>query len=275
MDTQANDRQEKDAQTITVGSQRLRVAIRRGDSLRTPLLLMPGIGSGLEMFQPFVDELDPAIEVIRFDVPGTGGSPTPVFLYSIASLTCQVTRMLELLGYGEVDVFGFSWGGSLAQQFALQSSQRCRRLVLSSTGTGVTMVPGRLSAFLQLLTPWNSSREPFFLQELAPTRESNPRIKREFMRAFSPGDQRGYGYQLLAAMSWTSLPWLWSLRQPTLILAGDDDPAVPVVNAKILHAIILHSQLYVYHGGHMGVLTNAREFARVIEQFLSPRLKPY
>src|SRR6266513_2450956 len=116
--------------TIIIDRQRLRIAIRPGNGTRTPLLLMNGIGVNFEVLQPFVDELDPAIEVIRFDVPGTGGSPTPVFLYSIASLTCQVTRMLELLGYGEVDVFGFSWGGSLAQQFALQSSQRCRRLVL-------------------------------------------------------------------------------------------------------------------------------------------------
>jgi pimeloyl-ACP methyl ester carboxylesterase len=123
---------------------------------------------------------------------------------------------------------------------------------------------------LQLLTPWSSGGEPFFLKELIPTREANPEVTRAFMRAISPLNQRGYVYQLVAAMSWTSLPWLWSLRQPTLILAGDDDPIVPMTNAKILHAGIFHSQLYVYHGGHMGVLTNAKEFARVIERFLMP-----
>jgi pimeloyl-ACP methyl ester carboxylesterase len=132
------------------------------------------------------------------------------------------------------------------------------------------MVPGRLPALLQLLTPWNAGGEPFFLKELIPTREANPEVTRAFMRAISPLNQRGYMYQLLAAMSWTSLPWLWFLRQPTLILAGDDDPIVPMVNAQILHAGILHSRFYVYHGGHMGVLTNARELARVSEQFLLP-----
>jgi pimeloyl-ACP methyl ester carboxylesterase len=171
MDTQTNVQQEESAQMITVGCQRLRVAIRRGDGIRTPLLLMPGIGSGLEMFEPFVDELDPTIEVIRFDIPGTGGSPTPVSPYSIVSLTFLVDKMLDQLGYRQVDVFGFSWGGSLAQQFALQFPQRCRRLILSSTGTGVTMVPGRLPAILQLLTPWNAGGEPFFLKAVAPAGE--------------------------------------------------------------------------------------------------------
>ncbi|MDQ2885075.1 MAG: alpha/beta fold hydrolase [Chloroflexota bacterium] len=268
MDARTKLQQEERAQMITVGCQCLSVAIHRGDGTRTPLLLMPGIGSGLEMFEPFVEALDPSIEVIRFDIPGTGASPTPVSPYSIVSLTYLVGKMLDQLGYRQVDVLGFSWGGSLAQQFALQFPRRCRRLILGSTGTGVTMVPGQLSAMLQLLTPWSANGEPFFLKELIPTREANPEVTRAFMRAISPLNQRGYVYQLVAAMSWTSLPWLWSLRQPTLILAGDDDPIVPMANARILRAGIFHSQLYVYHGGHMGVLTNAKELARVSEQFL-------
>jgi hypothetical protein len=44
----------------------------------------------------------------------------------------------------------------------------------------------------------------------------------------------GYLGQLFAISGWTSLPWLGSLRQPTLVLAGDDDPIVPLVNGRIL-----------------------------------------
>jgi len=65
--------------TIIVRGQRLRIAIRSGDGTRTPLLLMNGFGVNLEVLQWFVDALDPAIEVIRFDVPGTGDSPAPLF----------------------------------------------------------------------------------------------------------------------------------------------------------------------------------------------------
>ena len=44
--------------------------------------------------------------------------------------------------------------------------------------------------------------------------------------------------QLAATLGWTSLPWLASLRQPTLIMAGDDDPLVPMINARIMQWLI-------------------------------------
>jgi len=63
--------------TVVVAGTPLRVAIRPGTGAGPPLLLASGIGASLETLQPFVDALDPAIEVIRFDVPGVGGSPLP------------------------------------------------------------------------------------------------------------------------------------------------------------------------------------------------------
>ena len=65
---------------ITVRGKRLRVAVRpatRPGSRRTPLVLMNGLGSQLEVLEPLVDQLPPDLEVIRFDVPGVGGSPAP------------------------------------------------------------------------------------------------------------------------------------------------------------------------------------------------------
>ncbi|HYU74979.1 MAG TPA: hypothetical protein VEL31_20115, partial [Ktedonobacteraceae bacterium] len=54
----------------------------------------------------------------------------------------------------------------------------------------------------------------------------------------------------------------------TLILAGNDDPLIPLINAKLMQRLIPHSKLHVYDGGHLGVLTHAEELARVVEQFL-------
>src|SRR6266516_4990180 len=138
-------RPQAETRIITVKGQRLRVAIRPGDGTRTPLLLMNGIGVNLELLQPFVDALAPAIEVIRFDAPGVGGSPLPAIPYRFSTLAWLVAQVLNQLGYKQADVLGISWGGGLAQQFAFQHSKRCRRLVLVSTGTGATMIPGRLS----------------------------------------------------------------------------------------------------------------------------------
>jgi pimeloyl-ACP methyl ester carboxylesterase len=61
-------------QMLTAGGRVLRVATRDGDPGRPLLLLCNGIGASLELFQPFVDALDPRRAVIRFDMPGIGES---------------------------------------------------------------------------------------------------------------------------------------------------------------------------------------------------------
>ena len=83
------------------------------------------------------------------------------------------------------------------------------------------------------------------------------------------GSPRGYLYQLLAGTGWTSLPFLPLLRQRTLILSGDDDPLIPLANAKLLRRLIPNSRLHVYHGGHLSLVTEAAELAPVVDAFLT------
>jgi poly(3-hydroxyalkanoate) depolymerase len=259
--------------TIIVDGQRLRVDIRPGNGTRTPLLLMNGFGVNLEVLQPFVDALDPTIEVIRFDVPGTGGSPAPLIPYRFSMHAWLVTKMLDQLGYRQVDALGVSWGGALAQQFAFQYSRRCRRLILVSTATGALMVPGRPWALAQMATP-RRYQDPAYMAQNAGEiyggkMRTRPELAHEFARTVRSGGLQGYLYQMLGGMGWTSVPWLPFLRQPTLILHGDDDPLVPLVNAKIMHRLIPHAKLYIFHDGHLGLGTSARELAQVVEQFLT------
>lgn len=275
MYSQAGAAKQADIRMITVQDQRLRVALRPGNGSRMPLLLMNGLGVNLELLQPFVDELDSAWEVIRFDVPGIGGSPLPAIPYRFTSLAYLVARMLDHLGYKQVDVLGVSWGGALAQQFALQHRPRCRRLILASTAMGTIMVPGDLSALAKMATP-RSYTEPPYLKEADPDLsgeglQSESEIVRKAAPALRSGGTGGYMYQLLAMMGWTSLPWLQLLRQPVLILAGSEDPVVPPINAKLMQGLIPRSKLYLYNGGHMGMLTHSKELAHVVEQFLINR----
>ena len=83
------------------------------------------------------------------------------------------------------------------------------------------------------------------------------------------GSARGYLYQLAAGAGWTSLPFLPLLRQRTLILSGDDDPLIPVVNASLMHLLIPHSQLHIYPGGHLSLVAEADQLAPVIDRFLT------
>jgi poly(3-hydroxyalkanoate) depolymerase len=259
--------------TIAVRGQRLRVAIREGNGTRTPLLLMNGIGVNLEVLQPFVNALDPAIEVIRFDVPGTGGSPAPRFPHHFSTHARLVAEMLDALSYRQVDVLGVSWGGALAQEFAYKYPDRCRRLILVSTGTGALMIPGRSSALMKIATPRRYQDSTYMAQNAGEIyggkMRMQPELAYEFAQTARLGSALGYFYQMLGGVGWTSIPWLHKLQQPTLILHGNDDPLVPLAYAKIMHRLIPYSKLYIFHDGHLGLGTSAQELAQVVDQFLS------
>jgi poly(3-hydroxyalkanoate) depolymerase len=261
--------------SVTAAGRALRVAVRPGtDDDVPPLLLMNGIGASLEVLQPFVDALDRRRTVVRFDVPGVGGSPRPVVPYVLPTFSPVVADLLTQLGFDdEVDVLGFSWGGGLAQQFAVQYRRRCRRLVLAATGTGSLMVPANPRVLARMLTP-RRHRDPDYATRIAGelyggTMRSDPeRAARALHAASRLGPRRGYYYQLAAGTGWSSLPFLRLIRQPTLIVAGDDDPIIPVVNARVMARLIPEARLYVYHGGHLAMITEAEDFAPVIERFL-------
>ncbi len=78
-----------------------------------------------------------------------------------------------------------------------------------------------------------------------------------------------YLHQLLAGAVWTSLFALPAVRQETLIVAGTDDPIIPVVNARIMKVLLPHSRLHLHSGGHIDLVHNAAELAPVIERFLN------
>ena len=104
---------------------------------------------------------------------------------------------------------------------------------------------------------------------------TDPQRGAELLHAMTrAGSKRGYYYQLAAMSGWTSLPFLGLVRQPTLVLGGDDDPIIPVSNPRLQARLIPHARLHVYHGGHLGILTEADELAPVVEAFLDEEETP-
>ena len=259
--------------TLTVGRQSVLVAVRRGTEPGVPLLLCNGIGASLGLLQPFVDALDPAIEVISFDVPGVGGSADPALPYNFALLARLVGKLLDELGHDRFDVLGISWGGGLAQQLAFQNPRRCRRLVLVSTATGSLMVPAPFRVLRKMVTP-RRYRDPDYAMQVAAElyggslRDDPTRVRALMHDRARVGSRRGYLYQLLAGVGWSSLPALPFIRQRTLILAGSDDPIIPLVNARIMQRLLPHARLHVYDDGHLALVTAADELAPLIARFL-------
>jgi poly(3-hydroxyalkanoate) depolymerase len=256
---------------VMVLGHEIRVSVRPGTEPGRPLVLCNGIGASLDLLEPFVDQLPPEIEVVSFDVPGVGGSPRPRVPYNFAALAVLLARLLDQLGYADVDVLGMSWGGGLAQQFAFQHPRRCRHLVLVSTATGMFMVSAAPRVLARMATP-RRYRDPEYAMSIAGdlyggVMRTSPKLARQLFSAERLGPRGGYLLQLLAGLGWTSVPFLPLIRQPTLILTGDDDPMIRVVNARIMASLLPHARLHVFHDGHLGIVTKAAELAPLIAAF--------
>jgi poly(3-hydroxyalkanoate) depolymerase len=260
-----------DVRTIDVGGQLLSVAIKHGSQERPPLLLFNGINANWQLAKPFLSELNDTAAIV-FDIPGVGGSPLPKIPYRPATMARLGANLVRQLGYDRVDVAGVSWGGGLAQEFAYRVPKMCRKLVLAATSPGAIMVPGNPSTLIKMVTP-RRYLDKGYMHRIAGelyggALRDNPALIEPHTNAMTGGSHLSYVLQLAAMAGWTSLPWLWRLRQPTLVLMGRDDPIVPLVNGRILAGLIRNAHLRVIDDGHMFLLTSAAECARLIEEFL-------
>jgi poly(3-hydroxyalkanoate) depolymerase len=205
-------------------------------------------------------------------VPGVGGSPAPKLPYRPSTLARLSARLLDQLGHQEVDVLGVSWGGALAQQFAFQQAKRCRRLVLAATSPGHLMVPGRPGVLLRMISP-RRYRDPGYMKQIAGdiyggALRHQPELLKDHLHHVRWSSDYGYYLQLAAGFGWSSLLWLPFLRQPTLVMAGTDDPIVPMINGRILAKLIPDSRFVTIDDGHLFLLTSAKQAAGVISEFL-------
>ena len=226
--------------------------------------MLGGIGASLQVLQPLVDAIDPSIEVVRIDPPGIGGSPARSIPYSMAELACELDQLLDGLGYLEVDVMGFSWGGALAQQFAWQHQRRCRRLILVSSSSGAISVPGDPSALTRMLLPHRLSTA----EEAQALLDGDVSLVSDLSQEITRNPV-GYYHQLAAIAAWSSLPLLWMIRQSTLVASGQEDRLVPVANAHLLTTMLPSATLALFPGGHGMIIASAAELARRISTFVT------
>jgi poly(3-hydroxyalkanoate) depolymerase len=260
-----------DIRTVRVAGHELRVALMGPADAERTLVVFNGIGASLETVAPFADRFK-RTQIVTFDVPGVGGSPAPKLPYRLTWLSRLASRLLDKLDIGAVDVFGVSWGGALAQQFVHDHPERSRTLTLAATSAGFVMVPGDPRVLSKLVTPRRYT-DPDYMLKVGPDiyggqlRRDSTALA-EHARALRSGGSRGYLFQLLAGVGWTSWLWLPQIKIPVLIMMGADDPIVPLVNGRILASRLPDVRLEVVDCGHLFILTHPEETAGTIERFL-------
>ncbi len=270
----ARSRDQATTRFVDVDGVRLRTRVRGSGP---PVLLVTGLGASLDFGMPFERELAArGFQVISFDAPGVGQSTPYTWPRRMPGVARTVRRMVEALGYQHVDVLGVSLGGVVAQQLAHQAPRLVGHLVLAATGPGLGGVPGSPRVLLTLATP-RRYYQPDYYRRIAgriyggaARRDPDALLHGSVARFVERPSVRGYLGQLYAISGWTSMPWLHRLRQPTLVLAGDDDPIVPLINGHILTRRIPRARLHVLRGGgHLFLLERPAEVAAIVADFLA------
>ena len=252
----------------TVGRQKLRTAVWRGDGGKRAILFFNGIGANLELMAPLAHAL-PDRDIVTFDMPGVGQSPSPVVPYRPWWIAYAANTIIKRLGYDKVDVIGVSWGGGAAQQFAFQHRGRVNKLILAATTSGMTMVPGNIDALAAMATPRRYTDPEFLKKNFERLYSEDPGASHSHALNISAPTIRGYFYQLFAMMGWSSLPFLPFIDCPTLVMMGDRDKIVPLINGRVLQYFLANATLHVVEGGgHLFIVSRLKQITPVIREFL-------
>ena len=134
------------------------------------------------------------------------------------------------------------------------------------------MVPGKLTVLLKMATP-RRYKDPDYLKRIAGDIYGGElrylELVRRHLRHVRWSSDYGYYLQIIAGLGWSSLPWLRLLAQPTLVIAGTDDPIVPVANGRILAKLIPDARLVTVDDGHLSLVTRPKDSADIVANFLS------
>ena len=255
----------------TVRARGLKLFVRQ-QGAGHPLLMVNGIGANAEMWGSAEGILARGSRTIAFDCPGTGRSQTSLLPLPMPELARVVVAALDELGHERVDVMGFSFGGALAQQLAHDAPERVRRLALVSTACGWGSRIGPASAISAVSNPLRYYSRSWYDLTNRLLGESESEDMDATARLAYPPTPLGYAYQLWAAASWSSRPWLHRVEAPTLVVAGRRDRLVLPENAVQLARLLPTSRLHLLpEAAHLLMFYRGGAAPRLLADFFSSR----
>lgn len=252
----------------------LKVRIRRRPAAGIPLFLINGLGASVEAWEPLTRLLS-GRDIIGIDHPGMGLSSPPNHIMPMTELAEFYKNALDVLEVGRADVLGFSFGGTIAQQLAKDFPEYVNSLILAGTALGLGGFPADP---ITILTAANPLRHqiPLAREMAAPIiyrgrAGRHPQLFEDELAGWEAhrATLLGVSCQVVAMMGWSSLPFLASLKVPTLVLCGDEDPMAKVSNSKQIAALIPGAELKIYEGhGHLFLFDAPAEPVVDINEFL-------
>jgi len=214
----------------------------------SPLLLIAGLGSGLDLFARSIPVFSKDRKVMAFDNRGAGRSDKPDIPYTIEMMADDAAGLMRALRVEQTDVLGVSMGGRIAMELAIRYPETVRGLILVSTTARVTKETrssfglrfGKLTKRITGSGPFGGSAQPY----------------------------RAFLHQLEASTKFDCTDRLGGITAPTLIMRGDRDTLAPKDLVEEVHSGIKGSRLIEFKGGHIFFLWKNKEFTDAASDFL-------
>jgi pimeloyl-ACP methyl ester carboxylesterase len=242
-----------------------------------PLVLVPGFGNGLWIWFKQIPALARRFRVIAFDPRGISRSIAPDEPISIRMIADDVAALLKGLRLKRAHILGASFGGFVAQEFALAYPQMLRRLVLCCTSFGgPNHVPPPLATLQAIASTKGLNTEERVHENLLLAfssrylEENQLEVEKVIeLRAQNTVPEYAYLHQLQAAIVFNAEGRVSEIKAPTLVITGNEDIIVPFDNSRNLAAMIPDARLKIIEGGsHTFFIERAEEFNRAVIEFL-------
>jgi 3-oxoadipate enol-lactonase len=238
-----------------------------------PLLFISGSGADLRNKpNQFDAPIGENFDLICYDQRGLGQSEKPSGEYSMAEYADDAAALLDYLEIDQIAVMGVSFGGMVAQEFALRHPSRVKHMVLACTSSGG---PGRASYPLHELELLDEDMRARQHLQISDTRRDDSWVAQNPQRwekllgyalaaRSSQRDRVGALKQLEARKYHDTFDRLPQLTMPILLVGGHYDGIAPVENMRAINTQLANSELRLYAGGHLFLVQDKRAYAEVV-----------
>ncbi len=231
---------------------------RRGTGPR--LLYCNGSGASLREVRPLLNILSRDFDLLAFDYRGMGASPPAAEPYTMADLAADVTHVLDDAGWDRTALVGLSFGGMVAQEFAVNHPERVSRLALLCTSPG-----GAFSSFpLETLADLPADERHARSLQLADRRGNADWLVAEPPTQETAEQATGRLLQMQARRGHNVLDRLGNITCPTFVGSGRYDDIAPVINGQAIADRVPEATMHIYNGGHMFMAQDPAAWPEII-----------